>query len=204
MTPLRIFLVAMFAASLPMLSRAAVINFDDLPPNSVVPVDYQGLTWGTSAEDSVPGFNGRFWAWDALDYSTPHSTPNYVFNAFGPNNLWFAFPTPVNFGGAWFAAAATNPGAAAEQVRFHDDLGNVSAWLSLSVVPQFLNASFAGSTTIYVERAGGFSTDLGNARWYTMDDVTYNIPEPSSMLLIGSGLLGLVARGVARRSSKAR
>ena len=192
----RVALLAVLVGCLPASVFAVVVNFDDLP-NGPVPVGYQGLTWGTSSDHAVPGQTGSFTVSNSLSYATPHSAPNYVYNSYGPDNLWFSFAGPVSFSGAWFANAGATPGHKAEEVRFRDDLGNLSAWLNLSDAPQFLDASFSGSTTVYVERRGGVggSETLGDGRWYTMDDVTYDaVPEPSTILLVGGGLLALFAQ----------
>ena len=187
-------------------AEAAIINFDDLTPNPAgIPANYAGLTWVTSTDDSVPGETGFFSANADTNYSTPHSSPNYVVNSFGPNNLSFSFPLPVDFNGAWFAEAfGAIEDYRATQVRFRDDQGNTSAWLDILSTPQFLQANFNGATTIYVERQGGAGTSypiLGNGRWYTMDDVTYNasVPEPSTLLLLGFGLAGV---GILRKRFK--
>jgi hypothetical protein len=185
-------------------ANAAVINFDDIGLSGgalEVPAGYAGLTWGTSTEDSVLGNIGSWYAWDLTSYSAPHSTNNFVYNSYAPNNLWFSFAGPVaTFNGAWFTRAFGSV-SQADQVRVKDDLGNVSAWLDLTDTPQFLAAGFAGSTTIWVERQGSTVVypEFGPARWYTMDDVTYekgdgrgSTPELSTwMLLACSGLAGL-------------
>jgi hypothetical protein len=173
---------------------AAVISFDDLSatrPNAV-PDGYAGLTWGTSNDNNYSASSPGYWAAYALStYATAKSSPNYVFNVGGVNNLWFAFATPVTFNGAWFSQ--TNLGSySAEQVRFRDDLGDLSSWLSLSNTPQYLEANFSGAQTIYVERKGQLLNNTGSL-WFAMDDITYNtqVPEPTTMLLLGLGLVGL-------------
>ncbi len=134
-------------------AQATVIGFDDLGSYVDVPAGYAGLTWGSSTIGARENNTGVFTTWDNAGYATAHSAPNYVFNRFGADKLWFAFPSPVSFDGAWFGTAfgAGNPAA---QVRMTDDVGHVSAWLTLSSTPQFLAANFSGSTTIWVERAG--------------------------------------------------
>jgi len=199
MIKLRVLAFATLGAVFSAPSFAAVINFDDLPAGPV-PAGYQGLTWGTSTDDAVPGNVGYFQVSNNASYAVAHSGANYVFDAYGPNDLSFSFAAPVDFVGAWFARAQALSDYQAEQVRVHDDLGHVSSWLDLTVAPQFLNADFSGSTTIFVERRGGAGVsapELGNGRWYSMDDITYEaaaVPEPTTLLLLGGGLFGFAVR----------
>ncbi len=178
-------------------SQAYVVTFDDLAPfTSLDNSTYGGVLFGNSSENAAAD-SGFFVVDNETDYSAAHSGHNYVFNGYGPNNLWFDFGTQVEFNGAWFASVfGLDVADQAQQVRFHDDQGNTSDWLTLSDTPQYLDASFSGSTRVYVERSGG--QDL--SQWYGMDDVTYNgagappVPEPGTMVALGLGIAALVRR----------
>jgi hypothetical protein len=180
------------------LAEAVIINFDDLPGGTALS-NYAGLTWGSSTIDSYNGNSSWFEVYDSAAYSTPHSGSNYVFPTWGGDLLYFEFASAVTFNGAWFATVVNTLGSA-DEVRFRDNLGNVSAWLDISATPQYLMADFIGSETIFIERQGGPNT----AQWYSMDDVTYNstavVPEPTTFILLGSGFAGLAF--VARRRKK--
>jgi hypothetical protein len=148
-----------------------VVNFDDLPETyHLYGSNYAGITWGYShlSGDIYGGFSKP-----PYDYSIPHSYPNYVSNGYGVNNLSFTFSNKVNFQGAWFAKTATSDPDT--KVRFIDNHGNHSDWLTLGSTPQYLSADFKSSKTIYVERTA--TKDIygvgAKSNWYSMDDVTY-------------------------------
>jgi len=180
------------------LANNIVINFDDLTAGAV-PTGYQGLTWGTSTDS--PSIGGATGYWDVTSntfFVTPHSGPNDVHNAYAVDNLWFSFPGPVDFEGAWFSKFNLG-GISASQVRFTDNLGHTSAWLDLTTTPQFLSANFVGAATITVERLAPVGISIPN---YAMDDITYDttaVPEPTSLLLLGTGLGGLALAAWRRR-----
>ena len=178
------------AVFLAAVSQAYVVNFDDLAPfTSLDNTTYAGVYFGSSSDNATVDA-GFFVVYNGTDYATPHSGSNYIFDGYGPNNLYFDFGTPVSFQGAWFSSTfGLGPEDEATKVRFHDDLGNTSDWLDLSDTPQFLAANFSGSTTVYVERSGGPNA----SQWYAMDDLTYNggaqppVPEPATLLALGLG-----------------
>lgn len=184
------------------VSQAYVVTFDDLAPfTSLDNATYAGVYFGSSSQDSTID-TGFFVVYNGSDYAAAHSGSNYIFDGYGPNNLYFDFGGPVDFQGAWFSSTfGLGAEDEATKVRFHDDLGNVSNWLDLSDTSQYLDASFSGSTRVYVERAGGPNA----SQWYAMDDLTYNggkqppVPEPATLISLSLG-----AAAILRKRHKAK
>lgn len=165
-------------------SGTVVLDFEDLPPADVgrLPSGYAGLEWDCYHEGDP-----RWWDWksESVDpgYSQPHSGDDYLFNAFGENNLGFSLPNAGDrLSGAWFAKTrVTTP----DRVRFngYNSFGVLvqqSAWLTLSSTPQYLAANFAPVAWIEVEHSEWEA-------WYSMDDLTYETepictppPEPNN------------------------
>jgi len=186
-------------------AKATVINFDSFTSGSAVPSDYAGLTWGTSIDSTIANQTGYWSVYNNTSYSIPHSSQNYVYNTYGPDNLWFQFSTPVTFDGAWFTEAFGVGEYQATEVRFTDDLGDATGWLDLNNTPQFLAANFIGATTIYVQRQG--ASGAGSPLVYTMDDITFEansapVPEPSTFLLFFAGLQGVGFIGLLRKNTR--
>jgi hypothetical protein len=170
--------------------EATVINFDDLP-QGLVPNGYAGLTWGTSILSRPYADSTSFAVSNNTVNSTPHSSPNFVLNGYGVPDLWFEFPSPVSFNGAWFSAPKNNSNAA-QKIRFVDNLGHTSNWLTLSDTPQYLAANFTGSKRIYVQPTLMISGSQTNGGWFNMDDILYGdisslITNGFSINLTGTG-----------------
>lgn len=164
---------------------ATIINFDELN-QGLVPNGYAGLAWGASTLSRPYADSTSFSVSSNTGYSTPHSSPNFILNGYGVPDLWFEFPSPVSFNGAWFAAPKNNS-LAAQKIRFVDDLGETSNWLELTDTPQYLVANFSGATKIYVQPTLIFDGNQINGGWYTIDDIQYESISTFSITLTGTG-----------------
>lgn len=187
------------------MCRGSVLTFDDIGEFvGLGDATYGGVFFGTSSMDSLNGATGYFLTLNAY-YASPHSLNNVAINALGVDDLWFDFGAPTTFNGAYFSLAqGASPENRAAKVRFVDNLGDTTPWLTLQSQTQFLKADFSGATRVYVERNGG----PGLAQWYAMDDLTFNgrspTPEPSSVaaLTIGAAVMWRRSKSLSRRRTK--
>ncbi len=164
------------------ITGTIVLDFDDLPPANVgrIPSGYAGLEW-----DSADDGDSKFWDWssESVDptYSQPHSGDNYLFNAFGRNDVGFSLPAATDrLVGAWFTKTAGTSGSA-NQVRFYGyDASHIlvqqSAWLTLASTPKYLEANFSPVARIEVHHSSA-----SNAA-FSMDDLTYETGEESGQV----------------------
>jgi len=197
---------------------AADINlyFDDVPGGIIgneaipLPTNYGGFTWSASSQNAYWGVldntsyrNNPGFAGNSFDFPT---NPNVVINEdgnVGATRVIISSPTAFNFDGAFLGTWTR-----------HDNENYYGA-SSVTITGKLGNAEI-GSTTIYLSPGQLVWHDIGfvgidtlvfdatgsSGRYFLMDNFTDGqVPLPPSMLLLGSGLLGLI--GLRRKLKSA-
>jgi hypothetical protein len=191
---LTLFVLVVFGTS---LARATTYDFDSLATPSdqggqhwgVVPTSYGGLNWSGWEVANGDDYKSVY----SNSYTAP-SSPNFAYNGDGALTVTIT-GSPFNFLGAYFSPWAQNNGIqsfSSQTVKVEGYSGailvNSDSW---NLEPdEFVLHTVTGFDNI--DKL--VITSDGNGRWFAMDNFEYTstpVPEPATMLLLGSGLLGI-------------
>ena len=188
-------------------AAAAVITFESLYPGyetaQFLPASYAGFTWNSAAayvtDKYLPG--------SGYDYGTIGRVS--MLGSGGDPVLMSA--APFDFNGAYITAA-WNTG---QPVDVEGWLGGSRIYSSSIVTswngPYWFNFDFSGVDQVrFIPLEGGTDAGLlegnfGTGKMIDIDNITYNeepIPEPGTLLLLGTGLAGLAGYGKLRLRRK--
>lgn len=166
---------------------ATVINFDGLGIGSLG--SYGGLTWNNMYSYTYSDYNT---GWS--NTLTSVSGDGFAYN-FSGLSARVGDGSDFDFNGAYLTGWLNNdaewyanaPSVTIQGYNNGSLIDTFEAKLTVGTMSYF-DVGMAGVNEIVF-------TTIGEPKWFLMDDFTYNesapVPEPSTLLLLGSGLLGL-------------
>ncbi len=177
--------------------KAVVLNFDDISSFGIVPNGYGGLNWDNFFTNDI-----SHWQWESCGFTSGVvSWPNEAFNSSGfPASI--SSNTPFTFYDVYFTAA-TNNGLNIEVQGYRNNVLVYDTNQTFNTDhPTLTSFNYQNIDRLTFIPSGGtpVATHEGNSRtWFVADNFNYEfsqpVPEPATMLLLSSGLVGLVGFG---------
>jgi hypothetical protein len=187
---------------LPAAGIADVITFEDLPEFTIVPDGYHGLNWryGNGGADGWRALTNTYYdaSYGVTGYNLGVVSPDMVaYNRFGDPVSFSAVSGTLTFNSVYLTAAwRSDLAVLVEGLLGGSTIYSDNVILALPTGPTLFTFDWSGIDTVRFTPTGGTSYyATGDGTHLVFDNITVQtsaVPLPPSVLLLGSGLLGLV------------